>query len=162
MGVYISFYKATNINITCRKDVNVIRQKLIKQLYKRIHTPIVISQRAIRDMSFLEEMEAYRISSIPAKKKQIKWLRKASCKQVIRFAHEVDLWLFGGILYKDLNINFPIGKYIEEESYAVNFKNAEDCLTYINKFGKSVEPRDVTFINLFFNYYGRKGLIQIY
>jgi hypothetical protein len=163
MGNYISFYKATNIDITSRKDVNVIRQQLIKQLYKRIHTPIAISHKGIRDVSYLEEMEAYRLSSIPAKRKNIKWLRKASCKQVIKYAHEVGFWLFGNTLYQDLYGNFPIGRYLEEDKYNHTFKNYIDFCQFIEKESSTcMTPDDQDIIYYFFKRYGKKGLIQVF
>ena len=104
MSVYISFYKALPININNKRQVNVIRQKLIQQLLRRIHLPIAISHRAIRNVSYLEELEAHRVKSIPARKKEVKWLRKASCKQVISKASEVDLWKFVNTLYRSYKI----------------------------------------------------------
>ena len=164
MSVYISFYKALPININNKRQVNVIRQKLIQQLLRRIHLPIAISHRAIRNVSYLEELEAHRVKSIPARKKEVKWLRKASCKQVIRFAHEVDLWLFGGTLYRELKgLHFPIGYYLTEDKYNINFKTAVDFCEFIQQECSPhlIMPKDQEIIYDFFDKYGKKGLIQV-
>ena len=164
MSVYISFYKALPININNKRQVNVIRQKLIQQLLRRIHLLIAISHRAIRNVSYLEELEAHRVKSIPARKKEVKWLRKASCKQVISKASEVDLWQFGNTLYTMLDdLHFPIGKYISEDSYVVSFKDADSCLAFIRQTeSKTIDKEDKMYIQTFFNQYGKKGLIEIY
>jgi hypothetical protein len=164
MGVYISFYKALPININNKRQVNVIRQLLIQQELKAIKVPYTSIHNYEQHKAYVDNMEINRIANIPVRKKEVKWLRKASCKQVISKAYEVDLWQFANTLYTLLdNLYFPISKYISEDKYVVSFKDADSCLAFIRQCdGRTIDKENEMYIQAFFDYYGKKGLIQIY
>lgn len=165
MGVYISFYKSIPININNKRQVNVIREQLIQQELKSINTPVKSPSNYRGTNTFLEELEANRLKHISTKKKEIKWLRKASCKQVISKAYEIDLWQFANTLYTVLDdLYFPIGYYLTEDKYNITFKNCMDFCEFIQHecSSHSLMPKDQEIIYQFFNKYDKKGLIQIY
>lgn len=162
MGVYISFYKVLPININNKRQVNVIRQLLINKWLHFINTPVIYKDSYRCRQSYVDELEAARLSSISVKR-DIKWLRKATCKQVISKCYQVDMHQFANTLYTNLqDLYFPIGKYIHEDKYVISFKDANSCLTFITSFGILVEAEDELFIRQFFNKYDKKGLIEIH